>query len=199
MKVSVSERLFQKASKWIKRNARPLDAARWEYAFEEGSSDRVIHYLVAFQNEDGGFGHSIEPDFWLPLSSPMSTWAAGQILVEIKADSKEPCVKELISYLINTPQIEPGMWPSVLPENNQFPHAPWWEWKEGIQKSWMFNPSAELAAFLVIWSEEKSRASHIGWYSIKKAINHLMNCSEMDMHEINNYQMLYCQARNLRI
>ena len=64
---------------WIKRNARPLETARWEYIFEGASSDRVMKYLSAFQNEDGGFGHGIEPDFWLPHSSPMAIWAAGQV------------------------------------------------------------------------------------------------------------------------
>ncbi|WP_233711263.1 hypothetical protein [Lederbergia citrisecunda] len=52
---------FQKAAAWIKRNARPLEVARWEYIFKNGSRDNVVRYLAAYQNEDGGFGHGIEP------------------------------------------------------------------------------------------------------------------------------------------
>lgn len=189
--MKVSELSFQKASTWIKRNARPLEAALWEYKFENGSATRVMKYLSAFQNKDGGFGHGIEPDCWLPHSSPLATWAAGRILIEIKVDSSDMMVQSLISYLTSTPQIEPGMWPSVLPENNKFPHAPWWEWQEGVQRKWMFNPSAELAAILILWSNDKSKASHLGWKSLEKAVYHLMNSTEMDMHEIKNYQMLY--------
>lgn len=189
--MKVSELSFQKASTWIKRNARPLEAALWEYKFEKGSAARVMKYLSAFQNKDGGFGHGIEPDFWLPHSSPLATWAAGRILIEIKVDSNDPMVQSLVSYLTSTPQIEPGMWPSVLPANNQFPHAPWWEWQEGVQRKWMFNPSAELAAMLIFWSNDKSKASQLGWKSLEKAVYHLMNSTEMDMHEIKNFQMLY--------
>lgn len=188
--MKISKKVFNKSSSWIKRNARPLESARWDYFFEGASRDKVIQSLSAFQNEDGGFGHGIEPDFWSPHSSPMATWAAGQILMEIGAGQNEKIVKSMISYLVNTIERETGMWPSVLPENNQYPHAPWWHWKEGVQENWMFNPSAELAAFLVYWSPEQSETSQIGWKSIEKAINRLMNIDDMDRHEINNYQKL---------
>ncbi|HWO78259.1 MAG TPA: hypothetical protein VNM69_20530 [Bacillus sp. (in: firmicutes)] len=188
--MKISNKAVCKSSKWIKRNARPLEAARWEYFFEGYSQDQVIHYLSAFQNKDGGFGHGIEPDFWSPYSSPMATWAAGQILIEIGANPTDEIVKSMISYLVNTYDKETGMWASVLPETNQYPHAPWWHWEEGVQEKWMFNPSAELAAFLVHWSSEESETSEIGWSAIEKAIDRLMKANEMERHEINNYQQL---------
>ncbi|WP_078596241.1 hypothetical protein [Evansella clarkii] len=188
--MKISTEMFKKSSSWIKRNARPLEAARWEYLFEGGSRDKVIKYLSAFQNEDGGFGLGIEPDFWSPYSSPMATWAAGQILMEIGAMSDEKVVKSMITYLANTYQKESGMWFSVLPENNQYPHASWWHWQEGVQENWMFNPSAELAALLVHWSPKHSETAQIGWSAIEEALNHLFNVDEMDKHEINNYQRL---------
>ncbi|MCR2821731.1 hypothetical protein [Lederbergia panacisoli] len=179
---------FQRAEAWIKRNARPLEAARWEYLFEGGSSDNVIRYLSSYQNEDGGFGHGIEPDFWLPSSSPMSTWTAGQMLMEIGANEKAEIVEKMLMYLTNTADMETGMWKSSLPENNEFPHAPWWHWGEGVQENWMFNPGVELAAFLVHWSPSRHESAQIGWNSINKAVKRLMNASEMDRHEVNNYQ-----------
>lgn len=188
--MKISKKIFYKSSSWIKRNARPLESARWDYIFADASRDKIFHYLAAFQNDDGGFGHGIEPDFWLPHSSPMATWVAGKILIEIGADKNDEIVKSMIAYLENTYQKETGMWSSVLPENNQYPHAPWWHWQEGVQDNWMFNPSAELAAFLVHWSLEQSEASEVGWNSIEKAVNRLMNTDDMDKHEINNYQQL---------
>ncbi|WP_449621185.1 hypothetical protein [Robertmurraya sp. Marseille-Q9965] len=188
--MKISKEIFEKSSSWIKRNARPLEVARWEFNFEGGSKGKVIEYLSAFQNEDGGFGHGIEPDFWSPYSSPMATWAAGQILIEVDADKDEEVVKSMIEYLIKTNQRDTGMWLASLSENNQYPHAPWWQWTEGVQENWMFNPGAELAGFLVHWSSEQSEASKIGWLSIEKAINRLMNAAEMDKHELNNYQQL---------
>ncbi|TFB19641.1 hypothetical protein E3U55_10555 [Filobacillus milosensis] len=172
----------------MKRHARPLEAARWEYNFEDGTKEQVLKCLKAFQNDDGGFGHGIEPDFWLPQSSSMSTWAAGQILIEVKADASDEMVQGMISYLVRTYDHETGMWPSVLPENNNYPHAPWWGWHEGVQENWMFNPGVELAAFLIHWSEENSEAASIGWASVEKAVDHLMNSNKMDFHEVNNFQ-----------
>ncbi|MGP4060277.1 hypothetical protein [Halobacillus sp. H74] len=181
---------FNKTDEWMKRNARPLEAARWEYLFQEGEEDRVLDILAAFQNEDGGFGHGIEPDFWLPASSPMATWAAGQVLNEIGADSQEKIVQSMKEYLLETYEPESGMWPSVLPETNHYPHAPWWHWKEGVQDNWMFNPGAELAGYLIKWSIEGSEAEKTGWSSVGKAAARLMETETMDSHEICNYQQL---------
>ncbi|WP_226579651.1 hypothetical protein [Halobacillus litoralis] len=181
---------FTKTSIWMKRYARPLEEARWRALFEKGSKREVLRYLTAFQNEDGGFGHGIEPDFWLPGSSPMATWAAGQQLLEMRVASKEPVITRVISYLMNTYDPETGMWPSVIPEVNDFPHAPWWHYKEGIQSQWMFNPSAELAGFLVDWSAIGSEASELGWHSIVRAVERLMAADDMDFHEVLCYQQL---------
>ncbi|WP_164670826.1 hypothetical protein [Virgibacillus doumboii] len=188
--MKLSNQTFYKTSEWIRRNARPLECARWEYFFEGASRDKVIQYLSAFQNDDGGFGNGIEPDFWSPHSSPMATWAAGQILMEIGVDSNEQVVISMLSYLENNYQKDAGLWLSVLPENNDHPHAPWWHWKEGVQKNWMYNPSAELAAFLVHWSPEDSETARIGWEVTENAVNHVMNSDSMGKHEINNFQQL---------
>ncbi|WP_274310286.1 hypothetical protein [Solibacillus daqui] len=181
---------FDRAKVFIKTKTRGLERSLFEYEFENGSQESVLAELKTYQNKDGGFGNGIEPDFWLPHSSPMATWKAGQILMDIGADKEEPMVKSMISYLINTNHMETGMWDTVLPENNEYPHAPWWHWQEGIQENWMFNPGVELAAFLVHWSNEKSESAEVGWSSIGKAVNYLMNKSEMDRHEINNFQQL---------
>lgn len=181
---------FEKAKLFIKTKARGLERSRFEYEFENGNQENVLRELKMYQNKDGGFGNGIEPDFWLPHSSPIATWTAGQILMDIGADKDEPMVKSMLAYLVNTNHPETGMWDTVLPENNEYPHAPWWHWQENIQENWMFNPGVELAAFLVHWSSEKSESAEIGWRSIAKAVTYLMNKSEMDKHEINNFQQL---------
>ena len=186
--IQIAKSQFDKARTYLYSSGRELEQARFEFHFANGSKEAVMEKLGHYQNDDGGLGKGLEPDFWLPLSSPMATWAAGQILYEIGAESNEQMVKSMISYLVNTFDIETGMWDSVLPENNDYPHAPWWHWTEGIQKNWMFNPSVELAAYLVHWSSEQSKASDYGWISLEKAVTHLMNKTEMDRHEINNYQ-----------
>ncbi|MFS0593319.1 hypothetical protein AB1L05_17200 [Cytobacillus horneckiae] len=189
MNTILTER-FKLAKNYIYSYARPLEQARFAYHFENGEKERVITELKAYQNEDDGFGKAIEPDFWLPSSSPMATWAAGQILLEISVNGAEPIVKAMLSYLKNTCDMETGMWTTIMPENNDYPHAPWWHWQEGVQENWMYNPDVELAAFLVHWSNDGSKAAEVGWSSIQKALNYLMNKTEMDKHEINNFQKL---------
>lgn len=186
----VSQKTVAQTSNWMKRNARPLETARWHALMEGGMKSGVIPYIRAYQNTDGGFGHGIEPDFWLPESSPMATWAAGQYLLDLDVASKEPIILNMISYLLDMYDADTGMWPTVLPENNEHPHAPWWHWEEGVQENWMFNPGAELAGFLIHWSYEDSKAAKIGWDSVSKALPRLMSIDIMDFHEVNAYQQL---------
>ena len=51
--------IFEKARTFMYRNARPLDMARFQYHFEDGSKEAVMRALSYYQNEDGGFGHAV--------------------------------------------------------------------------------------------------------------------------------------------
>ena len=55
---------FNKAKEFIYKNARPLDFARWQFLFEDGSRENVLSILKMYQNEDGGFGHALESGFF---------------------------------------------------------------------------------------------------------------------------------------
>lgn len=93
-------KVFQKAKEFIYRNARPLDLARFRYHFENGSTEDVLNALAFYQNEDGGFGHALEPDSWNPNSSPIQTWYATEILREIGfTDSSHPITAGILKYL----------------------------------------------------------------------------------------------------
>ncbi len=82
---------FDKARKFIYRNARPIDLARWQYHFETGNKEVVLNVLSNYQNMDGGFGHALEADAWNPNSSPIQTWCATEVLREIEfADKNHP-------------------------------------------------------------------------------------------------------------
>ena len=74
---------YNQARSFVYKNARPLDLARWKYLFEGGSKEDVLTALAAYQNEDGGFGHALEPDCWNPDSSPIQTWVATEIIKEV--------------------------------------------------------------------------------------------------------------------
>lgn len=183
--------VFFKTANWMKRNARPLECARWAYLFENGSREDVIQKLGAFQNTDGGFGHGLEPDAMLPESNAVDTWAACQILMETGADSEERIVQSAMDYLIQSYDHEVGLWRTVIPEHNNHPHAPWWHYTEDAQDNWMYNPTVELAAYLIHWSEAGSMSYDFGLEVMENATIHLLNSSEMDFHEVNNFQKAY--------
>lgn len=91
---------YNKARNFIYRNARPLDIARWKYQFENGEREEVITALSAYQNEDGGFAHALEPDCWNPNSAPIQTWVATEIIRDIKLEDKNyPLIKGILRYL----------------------------------------------------------------------------------------------------
>lgn len=56
------ETLYERARAFLYRSARPLDIARFQCHFKNGGKGAVLAALAADQNEDGGFGHALEPD-----------------------------------------------------------------------------------------------------------------------------------------
>lgn len=65
----LSNKSYQAIRLTIEKYARPLEQSLFRYYFEQGSASDVIKELALFQNEDGGFGHGIEPDYVLEASS----------------------------------------------------------------------------------------------------------------------------------
>ena len=122
---------FERARRFIFRNARPLDFARWRFAFEGGSREDVLAALAAYQNGDGGFGHGLEADCLNPNSTPLQTWTATQILSEIgMEDAEHPLVRGILRYLETTPDFDGHRWAGLsgVRSNDDYPHAPWWSY-----------------------------------------------------------------------
>lgn len=152
--MTLSHEQFEKARAWVKAHARTLDRRLFEYYFEGGPAQAVVRELARYQNPDGGFGGSLEPDFRLEESSPMATTIAFQYLREVGASSDNPLVQDGIRYFINTYNQERKGWQGVPPEVNDVPHAPWWQVDANapvdataLEKAWP-NPSAEIVGYL---------------------------------------------------
>ncbi|MGM9598129.1 MAG: hypothetical protein ACI3XO_09990 [Eubacteriales bacterium] len=139
---------INKAQKFIYQNARPLDMARWQYLFENGSQENVLKFLFAYQNDDGGFGHALEADCWNPESSPVQTWAATEIIREVQLkEKKHPIVLGIIRYLENTGAFDGHTWSNSIPSNDSYPHAPWWNF--ALPDTINYNPTASLVGFIL--------------------------------------------------
>lgn len=152
------ERYFKSARRFIYRNARPIELARWQYHFENGSRENVLTALAAFQNEDGGFGHGLEADSFNPNSCPIQTWNAITILNEIEfKDPSHPIIKGILRYLDSGADFSEkhNQWLNTVKSNDEYPHAIWWNYsdKEG---EFHYNPSACLAGFILRFADKES-------------------------------------------
>ncbi|MCK9328634.1 MAG: hypothetical protein M0Q94_02030 [Candidatus Cloacimonetes bacterium] len=166
---------FEKARTFVYRNARPLDAARFEFLFENGPKEQVLKCLACYQNPDGGFGHALEMDCLNPNSSPMQTWAATDIIRELGI-TRHPIIDRIISYLESKADFSGSLWYKSLASNKEYPHAPWWETDADTTGGDDYNPSASLAGFLVRYSPEESSSFKLGLRITEEAEKALLDC-----------------------
>jgi len=191
----LSKTLFNELSTYMNIGARPLERAIFNYYFNDSSSDDILDSLEAFQNSDGGFGQGIEPDFKLLESSPMATSIGLRHLSKVdKSDRAQKMIARAIEYLETTFDSERNGWYSVKGEVNNYPHAPWWEFRDDINMtvidySWG-NPSAELIGYLYKY---KKYLNKLDVYSLLNyAINNLNKRTEFKSeHEIFCYISMY--------
>jgi len=117
--------------KHMEVEARPLEKALYNFYIKKDKPDEIAKALKKYQNEDGGFGHGLEPDFWTPDSSAMATTIGLKYLkiVEYLPKAKE-MIKKAIEYLENSYNYERKGWYSVPMSVNDYPHAPWWTFDE---------------------------------------------------------------------
>jgi hypothetical protein len=152
MNVSPSD--YRSITRWMVRNARPLDLARWQFHFEGGSQAAVLAALAAYQNDDGGFGNALEPDSWNPNSSPYTTSVAIHLLEEIGfRDRTHDIIQKILAYLAATPEFDGERWPAIVSSNADYPHAPWWADRT---YDWGYTPTALLAGFIVFYAGQEA-------------------------------------------
>lgn len=154
---------FARAQQFIRENARLLDVRLFEYEFAGGTAVSVLDTLTNYQNEDGGFGHGIEPDFRLVTSSPMATSVGLQYCVAVDASAEHPIVQKAVQYLLETYDREHEYWPFFVDTAvNDYPHAPWWHTEEIVppnEDRWP-NVSAELVGYIHHYRELVSPEFH---------------------------------------
>jgi hypothetical protein len=82
--------------------AHPLYRTLYHHHMCGHALESVYQELAAFQNDDGGFGHGLEPDIRLTDSSVIATTVGLQILRRLGAPESHPLVTGAISYLLET-------------------------------------------------------------------------------------------------
>ena len=187
---------FERARRFIYRNARPLDLARWQFHFEGGSREAVLNALSCYQNADGGFGHGLEADAWNPASTPIQTWTATEVLLELGVtDPGHPMIRDILRYLGACREFDGRFWYNTVPGNNDYPHAPWWHVADGDAPYQDYNPTACLAGFVVRYADRGSDLRRTGLEIARAALAQLAagQCRQ-EMHNLFCFVQLleYC-------
>lgn len=179
------------AEKFMHQNARPLDLARWQYLFENGSRENVLKILAMYQNGDGGFGHALEADCWNPESSPIQTWAATEIIREINLENAgHPVVRGILRYLENTKDFDGHRWSNTIPSNDQYPHAPWWNYAPAEEIN--YNPTASLIGFIFRYASPESSLYRMAEGLLNEAYSYFKEkCPMESMHTVSCFVELY--------
>ena len=144
-----TERYLQ-ARAFLNDRARELELTIFEHDFQSAPAWPVLDALAAFQNEDGGFGHGLEPDSRAPDSGALATSVALRTLVEVGAPASHPMVHAVAGYLENSFERDSAVWRIVPLQAEEHPHAPWWT-LDGLEtrfNGYKLNPKAEIVAQL---------------------------------------------------
>lgn len=180
---------------YLLRRGRPIDIVRYRQQVSgEAAGRHVLQYLSAYQNEDGGYAHALEPVIRMPLSSPIATWAAIRILRKvIESPVTETQVKLLFDYLKDTEHFVDGRWRATIPAVNDYPHAPWWTYHEDKEaEQWGYNPSAELAGFILRFKPSTSNLYTMAEEVVQDMVPRIMaNDYQLTGHELSNVTTMY--------
>ncbi|MFD4600022.1 hypothetical protein ACFWPQ_18580 [Streptomyces sp. NPDC058464] len=113
---------LSRAEQFVWLTARVLEQRLFAYHFLNGGPDPVEAALDAYRNEDGGYGHALEPDLRGPVSQPLHTGRALRVL-----DAVERCggqrVERVCRYLTAASAAD-GALPAVRPSQRGYPAAP---------------------------------------------------------------------------
>ena len=147
---NLSQAAFRRAKTFVMEQGRDLDRALLAFHFEDGTADDVLTALAAYQNDDGGFGHGLEPDLRTPASSVIATTVAFQNFRSLSVPADHPLVHRGIAYLLETYDVSRQVWPIIPPEVEDAPHAPWWDYAscEAGFGGFLVNPRVEIVGYL---------------------------------------------------
>lgn len=165
--------------------ARPLEQTLFDYHFDNGSVVTVLDKLAEFQNEDGGFGHGLEPDMQATDSSVLATTVALQRLRVLGADGSNSLVRQAIQFLHKTYSPTQQSWPFIPPSVKNAPHAPWWRYGADYTKHW-HNPRPEVVGYLLDWED-----GDLGRQLLTAVLETASHTKNITMHD------LYCYLRLL--
>lgn len=164
---------------WIETNGRAVDRAELERV-RGADATGLLAALEGYANDDGGFGRGLEPDVRMGGSSVIATTIALELLTGCGAPASEPLVAGAMEYLVEMFDGDARAWPSVPPDIDDAPHAPWWNYMRPEDQ--MINPRAEVVGYMHTWPGFLDAALRDDLTSELATL--LSEAEELEMHEV---------------
>ncbi|SES05908.1 hypothetical protein [Lentzea albida] len=112
--------MIEEARTFLWLNARTLEQRWFEHAFDGGSADAVVRAVLAYRNDDGGYGYGLEPDHRGPTSQPLHALRALQMFGQAGAPDQ---AESILTWLTDT--CPDGSVPFGFSTSKDHPKAPW--------------------------------------------------------------------------
>ncbi len=161
----LSKQAFDTATRYIKKNADPINEAWYSYNFEEMPADDFMDVLAKYQYDNGGFGGLVYEYEYNGAMLHDTEHAFRYIFyLKEKLSADHPVIQKMMKYVLDRYIPGLGCWGELLePEVNNFAHVPWWSYSgnettnienenERI-KEYSANGQASFAAFVAMYSE----------------------------------------------
>jgi len=134
---------FERAREFVYRTGRVLERRLFATLFEGAAPDGVVAAVLAYRNEDGGFGHGLEPDKLAPESQPLDVQVALETVDA--AGAREPgMARDAADFLDSVAQAD-GLVPIVLASVLRYPRANHWD---QLQAEPDLNPAIAIAGYM---------------------------------------------------
>jgi hypothetical protein len=159
------------AAAFLAAHARVLDRRVFHRLFSAGPAGPVRDAVAAYRNDDGGFGHGLEPDNRVDASQPPAVEMALR-LMDVTDVWDERLVRDAIDWLVTVAPAEGGaafMEPIAARNPAAGLHAPWWVPEEGhpasLVQTGQISGLLYARGFAHPWLD---RATEVMWSRIEK-------------------------------
>jgi len=134
---------FERAREFVCTAGRVLERRLFATLYEGAAHTGVVAAVLAYRNDDGGFGHGLEPDKLVPDSQPLDVQVALERLHT--ADARELALAHDAADFLDSVAQDDGLVPIVLRSVLSYPRADHWE---QVQTTPDLNPALAIAGYL---------------------------------------------------
>ena len=180
----LSSEALRASREFLEATARPLELARFRHAFLGAPTDMVLDALGPFQNDDGGFGHALEPDLRTPASSVLCTSVALQILRSLEIPTEHAFASSSVRFLMASLDRDQWGWRIIPQAAESSPRAPWWyqRGREAHFEAFSLNPTAEILGYLFDYREHVEEEAVRG--VSERVFREIGRPAGLEMHEL---------------